>query len=87
MKIEKFLNWIQDKLLNYPDICFITVKMFVDKFDLCLSNKEKERHSLQLQMIREYSLRQISIDTTVQIIKTKNLETQLNEIKNEVKPK
>jgi len=83
MKIEKFLKWIQDKLLNYPDISYITAKMFIDKFYDCLSNKEKERHILQLQMIKEFSLKQISIDSFVKDIVIENLTEQLNNIKND----
>jgi len=81
MKIEKFLKWIQDKLLNYPDISFITVKMFSDKFYSCLSNKEKERHSLQIQMIREYTSKQLSVDSFVKKIVIENLTEQLNNMK------
>ncbi len=81
MKIEKFLKWIQDKLLNYPDISFITVKMFTDKFYNCLSDKEKERHVLQLQMIREYTSKQITVDSFVKDIVIENLTEQLNNIK------
>lgn len=81
MKIEKFLNWIQDNLLNYPDISFFTVKMFIDKFYDCLSVKEKKRNILHLQMIKEYTLKQISIDSFVKDIVVENLTDQLNNIK------
>lgn len=83
MKIEKFLNWIQDKLLNYPDISFFTVKMFIDRFFRCLSKREQERYSLQIQMIREYTLKQISIDSFVKDIVIENLIDDLNNIKKE----
>jgi len=81
MKIQKFLIWIQDKLLNYPDISFFTVKMFIDKFKKCLSNKEIESNNLRLQIISELSLKQISIDSFVQNIVIENLTDELNNIK------
>lgn len=83
MKIERFLKWIQDKLLNYPDISYITTKIFIDKFYSCLSDKEKERHRLQLQTIKEFSLKQISIDSFVKDIVVENLTEQLNNIKDD----
>ena len=81
MKIQRFLEWIQDQMLTYPDIDFKTVKMFIDKFYNCLSNIEKKRWNISIQMIREFSLKQLSINETVNKIKTKNLEHQLNNIK------
>lgn len=83
MKTEKFLKWIQDKLLNYPDISIITTKIFIDKFYDCLSNKEKERYSLQIQIIKEVSLKQISIDTLVHNSKVDNLSKELDDLKND----
>lgn len=58
MKIEKFLNYIQDKLLNYTDIDFKTVKLIINKFNECLSKKEQERCSLQIQIIKEFFLKE-----------------------------
>lgn len=88
MKIERFLKWIQDQMLNYPDISFKTLKMFMDKFYDCLSTKEKTRWSVEIDMIREFTLKQLTINETVHRIKTKNLEYQLTNIKNnEAKPK
>lgn len=88
MKIDRFLNWIQDQMLNYPDICFKTLKMFMDKFYACLSTKQQKRWSIEIEMIREFTSKQLTIDETVLIIKTKNLEKELNNIKNnEAKPK
>jgi len=71
VKIERFLNWIQDNLLNYPDIDFKTVKMFVQKFNECLSIKERERWSLSIQLINEFSSKQISLDESIKRIKNK----------------
>jgi len=80
MKLEKFLKWIQFNLLNYPDISFKTVKMFMDKFEKCLSNKERIRWATQIQIIREFSLIQISLDTFVKNTITDNLINELNNI-------
>ena len=80
MKIEKFLTWIQFKLLNYPDISFKTAKMFIDKFYTCLSKREKERWILQYQIISEISLKQISLDTFVQEVIAESLSNELDKI-------
>ena len=86
MKIERFLKWIQEQMLNYSDINFTTVKIFIDKFYACLSNNEKIRWHTEILMIREFTSKQLSIDETVHIAKTKNLEHRLIKIKqNEVK--
>ena len=85
MKFERFLNWIKDQMLNYPNISFKTVKMFMNEFNNCLSFQEKMRLKLEIQIINEFVLKQLTIDETVNIIKTKNLEHQLIKIKkNEV---
>lgn len=81
MKIEKFLIWIQDKMLNYPDIDFKTIKMFIDKFHCYMSKKEKERWSTMIQMIKEFTSKQISIDSFVHNEKIKHLYNELNELK------
>lgn len=81
MKIQKFLIWIQDKLLNYPDISISTVKMIVDSFHKCLSEKEVERNNLLLQVISEITLKQITIDTIVQNSKIESFENELNILK------
>ena len=83
MKIEKFLKWINDKLLNYPDINFPTIKMVIDKFYCCLSTKEQERFNITIQMIKEFCLKQISIDSIVHNIKVDNLENKLNKTSKE----
>ena len=85
MKIEKFLKWIQDKLLNYPDISISTVKMFVDKFYSCLSESERKRKPIKLiiQIITELTLKQITIDSFVKEIVIENLTEQLNNIKDD----
>lgn len=81
MKIERFLNWIKDQMLNYPNINFETVKMFMDKFNDCLSIKEYQRWSVEIDMIREFTSKQLNIDETVHIIKTNNLVQELNNLK------
>jgi len=81
MKIEKFLYWIQNQLINYPDININTVKMFTDKFYYCLSKKEKEKFKLQYQVISEISLKQISLDSFILDSKINQLENELTEVK------
>jgi hypothetical protein len=83
MKIEKFFYWIQNQLINYPDIHLKTVKIFVDKFYCCLSKKEKERFRLHYQIISEISLKQISLDSFLLDSKINQLENKLTEIKKE----
>ena len=82
MKIEKFLNKIQKDLLRSPDIHLRTVKRFIQYFDCCLSKKERERWSLTIQMISEFTLKQISLDTCVDKSIYENLEVDLNHLKN-----
>ena len=81
MKIQRFLVWIQEHLLNYPDISLKTIKMFLDNFTGCLSAKEIERNRNNLQIISELTLKQISLDTIVDNHKYINLEKQLNNLK------
>lgn len=85
MKIEKFLKYIQQNLLNYPDISFITVKLFIQKFYECLSDKEQIRYMVDCQLISEFSLKQILIDTIVSQSKVENFEITLNNLKNDKK--
>lgn len=83
MKIQRFLIWIQEHLLNYPDVSLKTVKMFLDNFIRCLSAKEITSNRINLQIISELTLKQISLDTIVDNHKYKNLENQLNNLKND----
>lgn len=83
MKIEAFFKWIQNNLLNYPDINLNTVMLFVDKFYYCLSIKEKNKFKLPYQVIKELTNRQITLDTFVHKTKVNILEKKLNEIKND----
>lgn len=83
MKLEKFLIWIQDKLLNYPDISITTVQFFINKFYECLSNKERERYKLQVQIIKDITLKQISIDSLLSNHVIDKLDIELNELKND----
>ena len=81
MKILRFLIWIQKYLLNYPDVYIKTVKMFIDNFAGFLSKKEMERYIIQLQIISEITSKQITIDTIVLNAKVKNLDNELNNLK------
>ena len=90
MKIQKFLDWIQQNLLTYPDIHLATVKMIIDKFNCYLSKSEKDRYWLSIQMIREYTNKQISLTNFVNDVKAENLKTELENLKSksaEVKKK
>ena len=80
MKIETFLIWIQDKMLNYPDLDFKTLKIFIDKFHKCLSEKERIRWYLLVQTIKEFTSKQISLDVIVQNVIAENLSNELDKI-------
>jgi len=81
MKFEKFLNWIQKQLLFYPDIHLATVKMFVNKFIQCLSDKEKEKYIIELNMIDKFTNKQITIDKLVLKNNIKLFDKELDDIK------
>lgn len=81
MKIEKFLDWIQKNLLNYPNIDFKTVKMFIDKFYCCLSKREQDRYNISIQMIREYTSKQLNLEGFIEAENIKHLETELFKLK------
>jgi len=87
VKIQRFLECVVDKLLNYPDIDLTTLKLFIDKFAKCLSKNEKERNSLLLQMIMEHTSKQMTIDSVVHREKTKQLDNQLIKLIKEVDKK
>ncbi len=84
MKILRFLNWIQNHLVNYPDISLKTIKMFMDNFSGCLSANEIERYRLSLQLISEITSKQITIDEIVFNAKVENLENDLNGLKDDI---
>ena len=81
MKIEKFLKWIQFSLMNYPDISIKTVKIFIDEFYKCLSEVEQIRWKLQIEIISELTLKQISVDSFIHNSKIDKLENDLKEVK------
>jgi len=82
IKIKKFLSWIQNTLLNRPDVKISTIIMFIQEFSNCLSNDERNRVSIQLETISQLSLKQITIDTFIDNMKTKDLDNKLNNLKN-----
>ena len=84
MKILRFLKWIQNHLVNYPDISLKTIKMFMDNFYSCLSVNESERYRLSLQLISEITSKQITIDEIVFNAKVENLENDLNGLKDDI---
>lgn len=81
MKLQRFLECVAEKILNYPDIDLNTVKLFMDKFKKCLSKRELERNDLLIQMIMEHTSKQITIDNVVHREKTKQLNNQLIKLK------
>ncbi len=85
MKIQRFLIFIQDTLLNYPDISISTLRKIVNSFEKCLSNKERENETTMLlfRVIREIGLKQISLKTINNKIITNNLVNELNNLKDE----
>ncbi len=62
MKIEKFLTCVQTEILNRPEVDFPTLKLFMNKFSKCLSKRELDRWHLSLQMIMEFTSKQLTID-------------------------
>lgn len=87
MKIEKFLNCVQSKLLYHADIDFPTLKLFLDKFVKHLSKREYTRWQITIEIIMEFTSKQISIDKFVSDAITESLEIEINNLKNGVKPK
>ena len=61
--------------------------MIIDNFTNCLSLKEYYKNEHLLQIITELTLKQITIDSVVNNIKTNNLETELNKLKKSDKSK
>ena len=57
--------------------------MIIDNFTNCLSLKEFYKNEHLLKIITELTLKQITIDSIVNNIKTNNLEIELNKIKSE----
>jgi len=82
MKFERFLNWIKYQLINTPDINLNTVKRFMTKFIECLSDTEREKYSLHLQIIMTFTTKQITIDNFVLNNNIVELENKLDNIKN-----
>ena len=55
--------------------------MFIQEFSNCLSDIERNRVSIQLEIISQLSLKQITIDGFIDNMKTKVLEKDLKKIK------
>jgi len=83
MKIQRFLIFVQDTLLSTPDISIKTMRLIIDKFESCLSERERENEitMLILRVIKEVSLKQISLKEMNHRLITDNLETELNNLK------
>lgn len=81
MKIQKFLNNIQNTLLYKPDVKVSTIVMFIQEFSRCLSDTERNRVSEQIEMICQLSLKQITIDGFIDDMKTEVLTKDLKKLK------
>ena len=80
IKIKAFLEWILSTLIEAPDVKVSTVVMFIQEFSNCLSDIERERVSIQLQTISQFSLKQITIDGFLADMKVYNYESALNKL-------
>jgi len=83
MKIQKFLECVEKKLLNYPNIDFPTLKLFIDKFVKCMSKIEFERNSLLIAMINNATTSQITIEEFERRENNKKLNAELIKMKKE----
>jgi len=81
MRIKAFLQWVQNTLLYRPEVKISTIVMFIQEFSECLSDIERERVSIELKMITQFSLKQITIDGFIDDIKTKQLDDNLKKLK------
>ena len=79
MKLQRFLDCVQTELLNRPEVHIPTLKLFISKFNKCLSKNERERNELQIQMIMEFTKRQTTIDELTQQITLDELQAQLKQ--------
>jgi len=83
IKINKFLIFFQNTLLNYPDISINTMRRIIKEFENCLSDKEIERETtfLLLRVINEIGIKQISMKTTIEKINYDKLQAEYNKLK------
>ena len=82
IKFEKFFNFIKYQLINYPNIHFKTVRLFIDNLIKNLSELEKERYSLHIQTIKSFTDKQITIDNFLLKNNINEMEKELEVIKN-----
>lgn len=68
-------------MIEAPDVKVSTVVMFIQEFSNCLSDTERERVSIQLQTISQFSLKQITIDGFLADMKVHNYENALKKLK------
>lgn len=85
MKIHRFLIFVQNTLLNKPDISISTIKQLINKFESCLSITESRNETtfLLLRVIKEIGIKQISLKEMNDRIIFDKLENELNGLKNE----
>lgn len=68
-------------MLNTPDIDLRTIKLFIQEFSNCLTVPEREKHSILIEMINEFTLIQMTVKNCVNQIKTDNLVEELEKLK------
>jgi len=82
MKIQKFLNTMAEKVQYHPEIHLPTFKLILNSFYSFLSNKQKERWKLTIQILTSFTTVQQTLHQSLNSIKTNELEKQLNKLKN-----
>lgn len=55
--------------------------MFIQEFSNCLSDVERNRVQTQLEMISQFSLKQITINGFIDNSKVESFDAELNELK------
>ncbi len=83
MKIQRFLIFVQDTLLNYPDISISTIRKIIKKFENCLSNTEAKNKttSLLLRVINEIGIKQVSLESSINKINYNELQLEYDKMK------
>jgi len=81
MKIKTFMDFIQHTLLHRAKLDLTTLKYLMQEFEKCLTKPELNRIKPQLLMILNYTSQQLTLNQSINKAKAKNLEKQLNNIK------
>ncbi len=81
LKIEQFLKSISEKVQYNTEIHLPTLKLVLKLFYKFLSEKQKIRWKLTVDMLTSITSTQISLDKALSKIKTDTLENELNNLK------